>query len=142
MEIQEDYVSFEIAKLLKEKEFDILCKEAWVITDEFSDYPEPGTLLEEPDEYPKRANYNEYDSLCSAPTQALAVKGLRIKHNIHIQLHVDDTTTELKEWSYSIYDLFWGEDREVHTAAPRRGRFVTPEEATEAAILYCLKHLI
>lgn len=67
--IEEDYVSFETAKLLKEKGFDWECK-----TRKF--YPEPEYDAESPD--------GVY-----APTIQMAMKWLREVHNIDISVTPD-----------------------------------------------------
>lgn len=61
------FLPYELAVIAKEKGFDDECLYAWVERDDLSDYPEIGTFLEEPDEFPSWTDYNKYDSLCSAP---------------------------------------------------------------------------
>jgi hypothetical protein len=67
--ITEDYVSFETAKLLKEKGFTENC---------LTSYNRVGDLVEEA----YKANWNFQTIDYSAPTQAVAMKWLRIVHNI------------------------------------------------------------
>ena len=114
MNIQEDYVSFEIAKLLKEKGFDIPC-----------DYA-----------YNNKAGYFEIDRsnfdeiYCFRPSLALAMKWLREVHKQPINLWYDGDI-----WSSEIY-------RAVEKDFCLVGHFQSYEEAVEAAIKYCLEHLI
>jgi hypothetical protein len=70
--IEEDYVSFETAKLLKEKGFDEDCW-CW--------YEDDGYFRESNDDYGFQSNscHMDYDFICSAPTQAMAMKWLREK---------------------------------------------------------------
>lgn len=120
--IKEDYVSFEIAKLLKEKGFDedIHCF--------YSDYDKiihpiiEIALIPDCDIYP-------------CPTQQMAMKWLREVHNIIITIdYNDDSDCEDNErYGFSVYYL----SRKVDLAT-----YVTYEQACEAAILYCLTKLI
>ena len=79
--ITEDYVSFETAKLLKEKGFDCAC-EVW-----YSEYTsqfggEKYTVIE----FDNHNRFNEnYKFVCYAPTLQMAMKWLREKYNIHIE---------------------------------------------------------
>ena len=122
--ITEDYVSFETAKLLKEKGFVEECRAFYVKSKEC------GIELfyaKEPN------NYNDNVLPCtSAPTLQMAMKWLREKHKIFIsiQQHMDMSYV----W-YSYEDgAPKGCDRESHNN--------TYEQACEAAIKYCLEKLI
>ena len=110
--ITEDYVSFEIAKLLQEKGFDWECK-----TRKF--YPEP--------EYDAESPNGVY-----APTLQMAMKWLREVHHIFlsIQQHMDMSYV----WYAYVDGAAKGCDRESHNN--------TYERACEAAIKYCLENLI
>ena len=123
--ITEDYVSFEIAKLLKEKGFDEDCW-CW--------YEDDGYFRESNDYYGFQSNscHIGYDFNCSAPTLQMAMKWLReVRHIfLSIQQHMDMSYV----W-YAYMDGFAkGCDRESHNN--------TYEQACEAAIKYCLKKLI
>lgn len=78
------FVSYNLALQLKEKGFDELSQTAFVVRDDLSDYSKPGSVLEEPDEYPNWVNYNDYDSLCSRPLYQQVIDWFREKHNIEI----------------------------------------------------------
>ena len=125
----EDYVSFEIAKLLKEKGFDMP-------TERF--YNEDGTYCCGASAY----NWNDDDEDCSCPTLQMAMKWLREVHNKHCDIGYD---IDLK-WFFQIIDLKETVDYdylETKYYHPENGTgFKSYEEAGEAAILYCLKNLI
>ena len=112
--ISEDYVSFEVAKLLKDKGFN---------------EPTIGTYNIESKnpilvERPIRAIHCE--AIISAPTLQMAMKWLREVHDIKIMIrpYVDGT------YSYEILNGFWYVN------------FDSYEDAAEAAIKYCLENLI
>ena len=125
--ITEDYVSFETAKLLKEKGFDEPC--AWLYDNQgrkeyVSAYhlPWPNSELEE-DEW----------SCC---TLQMAMKWLREVHNRFIEICTD----RAHNFKYIVFrpaiydkelDCLWESDN-----------FSTYEQACEAAIKYCLENLI
>lgn len=119
--INEDYVSFETAKLLNEKGFDWNCE-----TKRF--YPEP--------DYDQESPNGVY-----APTLQIAMKWLREVHNIHIVIKSAIRTYGNTEYYYELYgtknkslcvvcDIYKGESWD------------SSEEATEAAIKYCLENFI
>ena len=75
--ITEDYVSFEVAKLLKEKGFDEECQKY----------------------------YGDYKYPC--PTLQMAMKWLREVHGIDIPIDIrfwtDDEGVDVKSWRYTVY---------------------------------------
>ena len=112
--IKEDYCSYEVAKLLKEKGFDTPCMGRYSVrSKEFhldcTKMCNNGGLFE-----------------CAAPTHQMAMKWLRDEHNIKIMIrpYVDGT------YSYEILNGFWYVN------------FDSYEDAVEAAIKYCLENLI
>ena len=128
--ITEDYVSFEIAKLLKEKGFDEDCW-CW--------YEEDGYLRESNDDFGVQSNSDhvvdddEYN--CSAPTIQMAMKWLREVHNLHIDIDPSEgdwnpTVLELEDWSCVV---------KPEDEIPIQDSY---EQACEAAIKYCLENLI
>jgi len=123
--ITEDYVSFETAKLLKEKGFNEVCEM-------FYCKPHEGYL--------KNCKRDEWwnsdlreDMTCTCPSIQMAMKWLRKEHNI--QIVVSPYNTLDKTWSYHTFRNF--EALTQHFYA-----FETYEEAAEAAIKYCLENLI
>lgn len=123
--IIEDYVSFEIAKLLKEKGFNWDCK-----TKKF--YPEPDYDQESPNGV-------------SAPTLQMAVKWLRDVHHITIAIIPLSFTLKGSEnficnnW---VFNLWENGNPTVSEFYGNQTAYSTYEEAAEAAIKYCLENLI
>ena len=130
--ITEDYVSFETAKLLKEKGFDEECIGYYV------DY-EPNDV-----KYSFMGETNStWEPRCySAPTLQMAMKWLREVHNLHIEVYRTacgylyiiskvPTGSDL----YSNGNAYDGDDEDS-------GQWTTNEKACEDAIEYCLKNLI
>lgn len=72
--IEEQLVSLEVAELLKEKGFDEYCENIYRIDTE--------QLMKT-----FRKNSTLPRVCCSAPTQSLAQKWLREKHNLHITIY-------------------------------------------------------
>ncbi len=122
--IEEAYVSFETAKLLKEKGFDEICN--WY-------YKIDRLLIYIPNVVCSVA----YSSLSAdsrelfpRPTQQLVMRWLREVHSIFIELHHYDYPGAQFVW------YIWGKNN----YEPQRAN--TYEEAVEEAIKYCLENLI
>jgi len=119
--ITEDYVSFEIAKLLKEKGFDEYC----------GYYSSDG-------EYWGYCVYNHKGKdYISAPTLQMAMKWLRKVHNIHIAVIVAYHHIP-RRYEAHIMKLENIDDFILHQQVD----FASYEEACEEAIKYCLENLI
>lgn len=128
--ITEDYVSFEVAKLLKEKGFE--GHSIITIYDEDAANAYVKELIE------KHLPYSSDDPKLKEfyyikPTLQMAMKWLREIHRLHITIY----SCSQESWMYRITkphqkleDGEYGED------------FNSYEEAVEAAILYCLENLI
>lgn len=115
--ISEDYVSFEIVKLLKEKGFDWNCE-----SKKF--YPEPYYDQESPD--------GVY-----SPTLQMAMKWLREVFDLIIYVRlVNDGDLCHDAWGFSIYNKFTNESIKGSRL------WFKYETACEAAIKYCLENLI
>lgn len=115
--IKEQYVSFEVAKLLKEKGF----KE-----ETHGNYYLGGKFDGEFEESSK-VNWNKFfKTPIAAPTQQMVMRWLREVHNIKIMIrpYVDGT------YSYEILNGFWYVN------------FDSYEDAAEEAIKYCLENLV
>ena len=131
--IREDYVSFETAKLLKEKSFDGQYHMYYVEDGKYT-----CSDLHDIKDYAK--SIVEFDYLhrtkVPAPTQQMAMKWLRKEHNKFIEICMD-RAHNFKDIVFrpAIYDrelaCLWESDN-----------FLTYEEACEAAIKYCLENLI
>ena len=144
--IREQYVSFETAKLLKEKGFDEICYTWYTKRGKFH-------IGTHNDDY----FVNHFSDLhtwkdkgqCSAPTQALAMRWLREIHKIQfsIQPCVASAAAEYYGISYYLQFYQWCEDINSyvgwHTLPCLHKEFYNNyEEACETAIKYCLENLI
>lgn len=124
--IKEDYVSFETAKLLKGKGFDEYCSASYNL--------ENGEL--------SRFMCHCYgDNRIQAPTLQLTMKWLREEKNILIYVYpVIDLPVK------NNYTFYWRWDgKKKRHDAPHIGdkhNYESFEQAVEAAIKYCLEHLI
>lgn len=128
--ITEDYVSFEIAKLLKEKWFDEYCYGYYYT----SKYMTHGDI--------KQRNSELFPDSYSAPTLQMAMKWLRQEKHYYIQVMLDS-------WAYGshsgYYVIIQKTDSEFEiTLADKVDKvfYDEPEEACEAAIKYCLENLV
>lgn len=129
--ITEDYVSFEIAKLLKEKGFDELCLSFFWTEDsgfgiEYCDRPFTNKQL--------------YNGQTLRPTLQMAMKWLREVHNICITIYPD------KEKGYEAVLYNIKDDVEIMLQSfGIYGSHIfrdSYEEACEVTIKYCLENLI
>ena len=120
--IQEDYVSFEVAKLLKKKGFD------WECIGYYVDY-EPNDIKYS---FLGETNSTWESRCCSAPTLQMAMKYLR---EVHKYLIVIGNKNE--NYLYLIKDLKSNTDLGISN-----NEYIRYEEACEAAIKYCLENLI
>ena len=111
--MKEDYCSYEVAKLLKEKGFDWECEHViWEGADD---------------------NYENYDKAIPNPTHQMAMKWLRESHNLQIQ--IIPITSRHKDWTFGI-------DINFSPLTIDLLCFPTYEEAVEAALKYVLENLI
>ena len=141
--IIEDYVSFEIAKLLKEKGFDETCRAFWkewngeislcgCNSSHTFEYCH-NTMLE---------NYNDSEETnITAPTLQMAMKWLREVHNLFIFIstwlrHKDNTI----QYYYEIRNL---NDKDFETIIECTStEFHSYEKTCDSAVKYCLENLI
>lgn len=135
---KEQYVTFNVAKLLKEKGFD------WKV---FNFYDENGTFLHRKGVCYELYNWNyptkdEYASqYCSSPTQQMACRWLREEKGIHIY-PVPDLSYD--QFYVSIAVNVNGKWR-LHANFPAPlldEKYIKCEDAIEAALEYCLINLI
>ena len=134
--LYEDYVSFEIAKLLKEKGFDCECNAYYRIPiQSFSRDSFSKCLNVIPKNWNKCCEHCVVYEYISMPTQSLVLKWLREVHKIIITIdyNEDSDCEDNERYGFSVYYL----SRKVDLAT-----YVTYEEACEAAIKYSLKNLI
>lgn len=137
--IAEDYVSFETAKLLKEKGFDE--PSGFVYSEKgelmkLSDFGVRYLLNSECDDYPHwQFPFEDVTSIVSAPTLQMAMKWLREKHIVIIpDVETFYADGSVSSWEYHI----WCDDNYEE----EQNKFSSYEEACEAAIKYCLENLI
>ena len=134
--IQEDYVSFETAKLLKEKGFEGYG--IFSICDENAANAYIKKLQE------KHLPYSSDDPKLkefyyAKPTLQMAMKWLREVHHLVIQIELIDFLEHGEVWLYSII-----ERKTIKQLTSRDEDFTehSYEQACEAAIKYCLENLI
>lgn len=123
--IQEAYCSFEVSKLLKEKVFGIHV---------FSYYKNEGkakfNIFPHYEQEPDNWNADSYIDTYSIPTHALAIEWIRVNFGIWITVgYLGDG------YNCTI------QNKKGYTKKAM-GNFKTPQEATEAALLYTLQNLI
>lgn len=123
--IEEVYVSFETAKLLKEKGFPQSTFRCHYITDGNNHYKS----------FENRCGFGDFDII--APTQQIAMKWLREVCDLIIYVKLVNNKDPYPDaWGFVIYNKFTNE----YTKSNKL--WFEYEEACEAAILYSLKNLI
>ena len=144
-QITEDYVSFETAKLLKEKGFDEglhwqqvtgryalrgFSFERWDWGIYEISYKE-GEFIHFHDQYFYYTEVKDKKNTIVAPTLQMVMKWMRVIHNIDVSI----TPDRKKNYTALVF---------VNKELPfvSIGSFQTYEEACEAAIKYCLENLI
>ncbi len=121
--ITEDYVSFEVAKLLKEKGFVTPCD--WLYCSDGT-FGHRNSLLDK--------------EMFPAPTHQMAMKWLREEHNLFIFPFPQINTN--KFWA-EIYQLSDNKEwKNLYCESIDLQNYPTYEEAVEAALKYCLENLI
>lgn len=137
--ITEDYCSFEVSKLLKEKGFTwndfkpfsgvLVSGIPQTLDNKFPCYNDDGKEIR-PDKYV------ETNKHYPRPTHALAIKWIRENFRI-------DITCPISTSGYHMYQLWkWLGDAKGWERLSGIYGFNSPEEATEVALLYTLKNLI
>ena len=128
MNIQEDYVSFETAKLLKEKGFDVYGDGSFNSGIEvFAEYSPSGT-------FNKCITSKPHQKAYPAPSLYVAMKWLREVHNIFISPRIQNNGTYICYLYDTNGNAIQGYDKTLVQA--------TCEEACEAILKYCLENLI
>lgn len=127
--IEEQFVSFDTARILKEAGFDVPC---------YVQYSERGVQWNA--SCPE--NFNADDWGCSCPTQALAARWLREVHGIHVSSNIfmdfanDADGNTVDEWTFWSFDLFDNSGRIIEESDDRYDSY---EEALEAGLKHGLK---
>ena len=133
--VTEDYVSFETAKLLKEKGFDSECDYLYV----------NGGIVRAQG---GKCNWNkgetiftDYKNECSAPTLQMAMKWLR---EVHRRI-ISPKYNEVKDERGLLYSMWFFDILPISKTLPiieYNQSYDSYEQACEAAIKYCLENLI
>ena len=126
--INEDYCTYEVAKLLKEKGFDVKT---------LTVYSQNGSFM------PNGVIEDTYQTFYNAPTHQMAMKWLREREKLayNILIIADGDLGDL-HYSYEIQEID-NEFLQVNGSLDIEDqRFDTYEEAVEAALKYSLENLI
>ena len=116
--ITEDYCSFELSKLLKEKGFDCDCKGYDAVTGVTTIH-----------------NWKSVDGLTPCCTHQLAMKWLREMHRKYIDIRYNNQN---EEYRFIVFTMV--KDKPIDFIHSEYHN--TYEEAVEAALKYCLTNLI
>jgi hypothetical protein len=128
--ITEDYVSFETAKLLKEKGFDWEVHRSYLVNDNFF---APADVNDLPD---------RKDAI-RIPTLQMAMKWLREVYKINIEVCLGfDADSELGYFYNPVISDLKNMGLGIETPEFDETEFIVYEEAAEAGIKYCLEKLI
>ena len=124
--MEEQLISFETAKLAKEKGYNI--------TNIFSYDETSGIMLPKDPTYPGWHCY-ALEGVCPAPTQSLLQKWLREKHNIHIEIEIasDEELNIIQPYVYQ-WDFYKNGNITIG-----REFYDSYEEALEVGLLEALK---
>lgn len=136
--MKEAYVTYETAKLLKEKEFDWGCCSYWCI------FPNGDRVHTD---YGHFANHNgvETDKFVSRPTQQMAMRWLREEHGIMITPDRDKIVNVAPEPFYDYWCTIRHNGNEYWVSSldlPDAQHYTEYEDVVEAALQYCLTNLI
>lgn len=129
--LAEDYVSFETAKLLKEKGFNANLLVCYT----------PDGLFSRSYRIKTYTNKSEDSAVeCICPTLQMAMKWLREIHKLHIQIWILEDEGYWFDIEKILNDHY--KHKSLYSTGLEEIYFGTNEEATEAAIRYCLENLI
>ena len=128
-EITDDYVSFEIAKLLKEKGFDELC---FALYNPEEELIQCGVKL-------SNTQVGRVPGSYSAPTHQMALKWLREVHNIFIEIkYVPNQFTDEPGYKAMIWDM----SEEIGRPLPDDIEYAFYETCVNNALKYTLQNFI
>jgi|ERR1035437_3530915 hypothetical protein len=134
--MEETLISFETAKLAKEKEFDEKVYREYDKSGYLRCTSKSSDVVLGP--YEELLKSTEY----AAPTQSLLQKWLRDEHNIHISVFCDyniKDETFNTYWNINVINLSWGEDKEQYIEVAIRNYNKTYEEALEIGLQAALR---
>ena len=127
--IQEAYVSFETAKLLKEKGFD---ENTLMVYMSYGDLCKCNRY-----DSIRNSNYNDITKNyfeCTAPTHQMAMKWLREIYRIDTVIKISDPSVNDRKY----YCVIWDKNNDSYIL----DLLNSYEDAVEGAIKYCLENLI
>lgn len=130
--LKEDYCSYEIAKLLKEKGFDEKVSTHYLVHP--SGFPE---FFDKKDEFTEPE-----DVWLKCPTHQMAMKWLREVHNIMISPYALSLGYYFEIFDLTIRDITGCKPLYKVGIPNKEDILSTYEEAVEAALKYCLENLI
>lgn len=123
--IEEQFVSFDTARMLKEAGFDVPC---------FNQYTERGTIWH--CDCPE--NFNKSQCVTSCPTQALAARWLREAHHINVYACFDYEKFDERKWFFTREHTMVNDDSAVYCSITNYNSY---EEALEAGLKHGLELL-
>ena len=133
--ITEDYCSYEVSKLLKEKGFNEKCRGGYHY--EFDDNDNPIVMFEEWTAQPYNNDFVDEGFLCSAPTIQMAMAWLREEKGIAI-IPILSSILDNEKFLWHIKIVVAKPNKIYHQG----WTYESYEEAVEAALKYSLENLI
>lgn len=123
---KEQYVSFEVAKLLKQKEFD------WEVRSLYGKYEDDIGFSSWSN------NYNTYDDLYSAPTQQMACDWVEKTYGFFIEVsrHIDING------NYHYFYMILDKECKYASSGTHDNNYLSKYEAIESALEYVLTNII
>ena len=128
----EQLVTFEVAKLAKDRGFDIGVNDEWV-----HNTNEPLDNEYYTRHWSDRYNFNKHDYI-SAPSQSLLQRWLREKHNIHVSSDLNDSTPTNINFVYCVTTSYNNWNSENYGNYTSTKLFNSYEEALEEGLLIAL----
>lgn len=139
--MKEQLITFETAKLAKEKGFDIQCH--WYFTHKRKFPTSEDTYY--PNQTSKPQNWNDDSNLkfyerFSTPTQSLLQKWLRETHQLHLEIQVQDYV-ETPKFYWDIFGNYKNNKMIRCIANSPREDYVSYEEALETGLQKALSYI-
>lgn len=136
--VNEDYISFETARLLKEKGFD-WCESPFYSEQDRDDWRQKNSYTVPNEEYDPDLPFDSETLTLVAPHVSIqmAMKWLRKVHKIFIRPNI----IFLYPIRYYCEIFCYGDNLKTQQDV-KTENFESPEQACEAAIKYCLENLI
>ena len=138
--MNEQYVSFEVSKLLKENGFDWFTY-SYYTKDDVDEKPYFGMENLCPDNW--NGEVDEVNDLWfSAPTQQMSCRWLRETHNIHIMPTIGCDVDRTPRIFYGVVIALFNDYGDIDYRTTDGNEYDEPEDAIESALEYVLKNLI